>query len=73
MAAWCSSVQRRAVGEHRTRWCMSLQSGKNYQRQKVMAETERAVSENAGEGSVSVADLLKLLMEECRQRADEEQ
>ena len=52
---------------------MSLRSGKNYQRQKVMAETERAASENAGEGSVSVADLLKLLMEERRQRADEEQ
>ena len=74
MAARCSSLQRRAVGERRTRWCMSLRSGKNYQRQKVpTAETERAASENAGEGSVTVAELLTLLMEERKLRAQEEQ
>ena len=38
-----------------------------------MAETERAASENAGEGSVTVAELLKLLMEKRKLRAQEEQ
>ena len=53
---------------------MSLRSGKEYKSQARMSETEEAASRNSvANESVSVADLLKLLMEERKLRAEEEQ
>ena len=52
---------------------MSLRSGKEYKHGR-MSETEEAASRNSvANESVSVADLLKLLMEERKLRAEEEQ
>eukprot|EP00731_Ephydatia_muelleri_P002426 Em0001g2426a len=53
---------------------MSLRSGKEYKSQAQMSETEEAASRNSVANElVSVADLLKLLMEERKLRAKEEQ
>ena len=53
---------------------MSLRSGKEYKLQARMSEIEEAASRNSVANElVSVADLLKLLMEESKLRAEEEQ
>ena len=53
---------------------MSLRSGKEYKSQARMSETEEAASRNSVANElVSAADLLKLLMEERKLRAEEEQ
>ena len=53
---------------------MSLHSGKEYKSQARMSGTEKAASRNSvANESVCVADLLKLLMEKRKLRAEEEQ